>query len=69
MCLYQISIAPHIAAHDGQLTSENRTIAAANGVTYVPNAQLRIFPDAAHGFLFQYPKEFAELVNQFLEAR
>ncbi len=36
---------------------------------HLPNARLRIFPDAAHGFLFQYPKEFAELVNQFLEAR
>jgi pimeloyl-ACP methyl ester carboxylesterase len=35
-------------------------------VDHLPNARLRIFPDAAHGFLFQYPKEFAELVNGFL---
>jgi len=32
----------------------------------LPDARLRIFPDAAHGFLFQYPKEFAALVNRFL---
>jgi pimeloyl-ACP methyl ester carboxylesterase len=35
-------------------------------VDHLPNARLRIFPDASHGFLFQYPKEFAELVNGFL---
>jgi pimeloyl-ACP methyl ester carboxylesterase len=34
----------------------------------IPNARLRIFPDAAHGFLFQYPTEFAVLVNGFLDA-
>jgi pimeloyl-ACP methyl ester carboxylesterase len=33
---------------------------------HLPNARLRIFPDAAHGFLFQYPTEFAMLVNGFL---
>jgi pimeloyl-ACP methyl ester carboxylesterase len=33
---------------------------------HLPNARLRIFPDAAHGFLFQYPGEFATLVNGFL---
>ena len=36
---------------------------------HLPNPRLRIFPDAAHGFLFQYPKEFAALVNEFLDAR
>ena len=34
---------------------------------HIPNARLRIFPDAAHGFLFQYPTEFAQLVNRFLD--
>ena len=34
----------------------------------LPNARLRIFPDAGHGFLFQYPREFAELVTEFLSA-
>jgi pimeloyl-ACP methyl ester carboxylesterase len=33
---------------------------------HLPNARLRIYPDAAHGFLFQYPLEFAELVTEFL---
>jgi pimeloyl-ACP methyl ester carboxylesterase len=33
---------------------------------HIPGARLRIFPDAAHGFLFQYPTEFAMLVNGFL---
>jgi pimeloyl-ACP methyl ester carboxylesterase len=35
---------------------------------HIPNARLRIYPDAAHGFLFQYPTEFAALVNGFLDA-
>jgi pimeloyl-ACP methyl ester carboxylesterase len=35
---------------------------------HIPDARLRIFPDAAHGFLFQYPLVFAELVNGFLDA-
>lgn len=32
----------------------------------LPNARLRIYPDAAHGFLFQYPRQFAALVTEFL---
>jgi len=32
----------------------------------IPNAQIRIHPDAAHGFLFQYPTEVAAEVNAFL---
>jgi pimeloyl-ACP methyl ester carboxylesterase len=32
----------------------------------IPDAQLRIYPDAAHGFLFQYPAEVAAEVNAFL---
>jgi pimeloyl-ACP methyl ester carboxylesterase len=35
---------------------------------HLPNARLRIYPDAAHGFLFQYPRQFAELVMEFLSA-
>jgi pimeloyl-ACP methyl ester carboxylesterase len=35
---------------------------------HLPNARLRIYPDAAHGFLFQYPRQFAELVTEFLSA-
>ncbi|MGZ4288774.1 MAG: alpha/beta fold hydrolase [Solirubrobacteraceae bacterium] len=32
----------------------------------IPDAQIRIYPDAAHGFLFQYPNEVAAEVNAFL---
>lgn len=35
-------------------------------VDHLPNARLRIFSDAAHGFLFQYPRQFATLVDEFL---
>lgn len=34
----------------------------------LPDARLRIYADAAHGFLFQYPRQFAELVIEFLAA-
>jgi pimeloyl-ACP methyl ester carboxylesterase len=47
----------------------DRMIPAVNSqilADHLPNARLRIFPDAAHGFLFQYPTEFATLVNGFL---
>ena len=32
----------------------------------IPDAPIRIYPDAAHGFLFQYPTEVAAEVNAFL---
>jgi pimeloyl-ACP methyl ester carboxylesterase len=32
----------------------------------IPDARIRIYPDAAHGFLFQYPDEGAGDVNAFL---
>jgi pimeloyl-ACP methyl ester carboxylesterase len=33
----------------------------------LPNAQLRIYPDAGHGFLNQYPELFADDVHAFLQ--
>ncbi|SNY47672.1 alpha/beta fold hydrolase [Paractinoplanes atraurantiacus] len=33
---------------------------------HIPNARLKIYPDAGHGFLFQYSAEFAAEVNSFL---
>jgi pimeloyl-ACP methyl ester carboxylesterase len=33
---------------------------------HLPNALLRIYPDAGHAFLFQYPEEFAVEMNRFL---
>jgi pimeloyl-ACP methyl ester carboxylesterase len=32
----------------------------------IPDAKIRIYPDAAHGFLFQYPAEVPADVNAFL---
>jgi len=32
---------------------------------HIPHAELIIYPDAGHGFLFQYPHEFATEVNKF----
>jgi pimeloyl-ACP methyl ester carboxylesterase len=32
----------------------------------IPDARIRIYPDAAHGFLLQYPAEVAAEVNAFL---
>lgn len=35
----------------------------------LPNAQLMIFPNSGHGFLFQYPELFANYVNSFLSSK
>jgi pimeloyl-ACP methyl ester carboxylesterase len=35
----------------------------------LPDARLKVYPDAGHGFLFQYPTEFARDVDAFLGAR
>jgi pimeloyl-ACP methyl ester carboxylesterase len=32
----------------------------------IPDVRIRIYPDAAHGFLFQYPTEVGAEVNAFL---
>jgi pimeloyl-ACP methyl ester carboxylesterase len=32
---------------------------------HLPNVQLKIYPDAGHGFLFQYPMEFAAELEEF----
>ena len=33
----------------------------------LPHARLTIYPDSAHGFLFQHHDRFADDVNAFLE--
>ncbi|MFF7602586.1 alpha/beta fold hydrolase [Streptomyces mirabilis] len=33
---------------------------------HLPNARVRIYPDSGHGFLWQWPVEFAALVHSFL---
>jgi len=47
---------------DPMMITENSHLLA----RHLPRAQLRIYPDAGHGFLDQYPKEFADHVNAFL---
>jgi pimeloyl-ACP methyl ester carboxylesterase len=47
---------------DRMMITENSHLLA----HHLPNAQLRIYPDAGHGFLDQYPKEFADHANAFL---
>jgi pimeloyl-ACP methyl ester carboxylesterase len=34
----------------------------------VPGAKVKIYPDSAHGFLFQHHAEFAADVEQFLRS-
>jgi pimeloyl-ACP methyl ester carboxylesterase len=34
----------------------------------IPDARISIYPDAAHGFLFQYPDEVAAEIDAFLTA-
>jgi pimeloyl-ACP methyl ester carboxylesterase len=66
----------------GRLANLQLPILVANGVhdvmipaygSYVisqeaPNAKLLLYPDAGHGFLFQYINEFIEEVDRFLKA-
>jgi pimeloyl-ACP methyl ester carboxylesterase len=48
--------------NDPMMITENSYLLA----HHLLNAQLRIYPDAGHGFLDQYPEQFADHVNAFL---
>ena len=48
--------------NDRMIPTENSRLLAER----LPNAQLKIYPDAGHGFLFQYPAEFADEIEAFL---
>jgi pimeloyl-ACP methyl ester carboxylesterase len=48
--------------NDRMVPTRNSNLLAA----WLPDAELRIYPDAGHGFLFQYPAEFAGEVEAFL---
>lgn len=48
--------------NDTFLFTENSRLLA----HHLPNAQLRIYPDAGHGFLDQYPEQFADHLRAFL---
>ncbi|MFE4626039.1 alpha/beta fold hydrolase [Streptomyces mirabilis] len=70
------------AARLGRLSVITHPVLVANGVRdvmtptsnthllggHLPNARVVIYPDAGHGFLFQYPAEFAIEVTSFLDA-
>jgi pimeloyl-ACP methyl ester carboxylesterase len=56
---------PTLVTHgdnDTMIPTENAHILGA----HLPNARVRLFDDAGHGFLFQWPVEFARLVGAFL---
>jgi pimeloyl-ACP methyl ester carboxylesterase len=36
---------------------------------HLPDARVRVYPDAGHGFLFQWPEQFAQMVTSFLAQR
>jgi pimeloyl-ACP methyl ester carboxylesterase len=48
--------------HDEMVPTKNTYLLA----EHLPNARVSIYPDAGHGFLFQYPVEFGTEVNAFL---
>ena len=50
--------------NDTMIPTENAHILG----RHLPNARVRIFDDAGHGFLFQWPVEFARLVRRFLSS-
>ena len=71
---------PVMLAAISQLTAPKLHVEAANGdndvmlptknshllARHLPNARLSIYPNAGHGYHFQYPAEFGAEVNAFL---
>jgi len=53
-----------IGDHDTMMHTKNSQLLTDR----LPNAHLRTYPDANHGFLNQYPELFADHVNAFLDA-
>ena len=58
---------------DGQLTAANRSIQIDGDsknsrllAEQLPHAELRIYLDANHSFLDQYPEQFADDIAEFL---
>jgi pimeloyl-ACP methyl ester carboxylesterase len=62
---------PHpkpIAAGRSALRVARRQATTGHSPDRLPNVQLRIYPDANHGFLEQYPELFGDHVRTFLNA-
>jgi pimeloyl-ACP methyl ester carboxylesterase len=58
-----------MSASDIALKAPNQSVAAENAwlmARHLSDARVRIYPDSGHGFLFQWPEQFAELVHRFL---
>jgi pimeloyl-ACP methyl ester carboxylesterase len=53
-----------IGDHDTMMHTENSQLLT----NHLPNAHIRIYPDANHGFLNQYPEPFGDHVRAFLNA-
>jgi pimeloyl-ACP methyl ester carboxylesterase len=50
---------------------DDRMVPSSNSVDLarrLPNAQLRLYPDAGHGGIFQYHEEFVKEALEFLES-
>ena len=60
------NIAFHVRASGGSDERNHQFAAELAGL--LPNARLKIYPDSAHGFLFQHHSRFAAEVHAFLEA-
>ncbi len=55
-------VTPYSALPDGTVQAANSYLLAG----LMPQPRLKIYPDSAHGFLFQYHAEFAADVTGFL---
>jgi pimeloyl-ACP methyl ester carboxylesterase len=53
-----------VGDHDAMMPTANSHLL----VDRLPNAHLRIYPDANHGFLNQYPELFGDHVRTFFNA-
>jgi pimeloyl-ACP methyl ester carboxylesterase len=57
-----------VSGHERDVASHQRLPGGShqNDQRWNPQAQVKIYPDAAHGFLFQHHAEFARDVDAFL---
>ncbi|RFU80717.1 alpha beta-hydrolase [Trichoderma arundinaceum] len=62
---FQMPVLIATGSADGILPTEN-SIAMWKKISH-SNAELHIFPDAGHGFLYQYADCYAALINDFLD--
>ena len=62
------AIADRLKRKEGNsdMSATNTEVTELSDNHHIPNAQLRVCPDAGHGFLNRYPELFADHVNAFL---